>query len=268
VKPTGHHVNTPDDHAAAVERAFSRQAPAFEDARLNRVFTADIGWLFAHVDLAPDLLALDVAAGTGHVSRWLAPAVRAVVALDATTAMLEAGRVAAERAGLRNVAFQRGDAAALPFVDGSFDVVVTRFSVHHFERPGGPLAEMARCMRAGGRMVVADLIGAEDAATAPRQNELERLRDPSHTRMLAQSELAALVDGVADVIAVETRELVRPLTPWLEQTDADRAVADRIAAALRAELAAGPSTGFAPREEAGELRFVHRLACVTAAKRA
>jgi SAM-dependent methyltransferase len=261
-------MSTPDDHAAAVESAFSRQAPAFENARLNRVFTDDIGWLFAHVDLAPDLLALDVAAGTGHVARWLAPAVRAVIALDATLAMLEAGRVAAERAGLRNVAFQRGDAAALPFVDGSFDLVVTRFAVHHFERPGGPVTEIARCLRAGGRMVVADLVGAEDAAIAARQNELERLRDPSHTRMLATSDLVGLVDGVAEVVAVETRELVRPLAPWLEQTNADDAVADRICAALRAELAGGPPTGFAPREEAGELCFVHALACVTATKRA
>jgi SAM-dependent methyltransferase len=261
-------MNMPDDHAAAVERAFSLQAPAFEDTRLNRVFTADIGWLFGHVDLAPDVLALDVAAGTGHVARWLAPGVRAVVAVDATEAMLDAGRAAAANAGLRNVSFVRGDAAALPFADGSFDVVVTRFAVHHFEQPDGPLAEMARCLRAGGRMVVADLIGGEDPSIAARQNELERLRDPSHTRILAAGELVELVGRVADVVAVETRELVRPLAPWLEQTNVDDAVAGRIAAALRAELAGGPATGFAPREEAGDLHFVHTLATVTAAGRA
>jgi ubiquinone/menaquinone biosynthesis C-methylase UbiE len=262
-------VSTPrNDHAAAVESAFSQQAPAFEDTRLNRVFTADIGWLFAHVQLAPEQLALDVAAGTGHVARWLAPSVRAVVALDATTAMLEAGRAAAERAGLRNLAFQRGDASALPFIDESFDVVVTRFAVHHFERPGGPVAEMARCLRAGGRMVVADLIAVTDVSVAARQNELERLRDPSHTRILAASELVELVGRFADVVAVETREIVRPLTPWLEQTNVDDAVAGRLTAALRAELAGGPATGFAPREDAGELHFVHTLASVTAARRA
>ena len=86
---------------------------------------------------------LDVAAGTGHVARSLAPRVRAVVALDATQAMLEQGK----RHGVPNVVFMRGDAAALPFVDQSFDVVVNRFALHHFEQPEVQLAEMRRCGR-------------------------------------------------------------------------------------------------------------------------
>ena len=128
------------EHAAAIERAFSQQAAAFEDRRFNRIFTDDVDWLFERLELGPDLLVLDVAAGTGHAARRLAPAVRGVVALDVTRAMLETGKAAADEAGLRNVVFQRGDAADLPFVAASFDLVVSRFALHHFEAPRVPVA--------------------------------------------------------------------------------------------------------------------------------
>ena len=253
-------------HAAAIERAFSQQAAAFEDRRFNRIFTDDVDWLFERLELGPDLLVLDVAAGTGHAARRLAPAVRGVVALDVTRAMLETGKAAADEAGLRNVVFQRGDAADLPFVAASFDLVVSRFALHHFEAPRVPVAEMARCLRAGGTIVVADLVAADAPATARKQNELERLRDPSHTRMLSATELAGLVEDVARVVHLETRDIERPLAPWLAQTRASDEVVARIAADLRAELRGGRATGMRPRERGGELWFVHTVAAVTATK--
>jgi ubiquinone/menaquinone biosynthesis C-methylase UbiE len=257
----------PDDHAAAIERAFSHQARAFEDRRFNRIFTTDVEWLLEHLDPGPADLVLDVAAGTGHVARALAPAVRAVVALDATLAMLREGQAAAAAAGLRNVVFQRGDAAALPFLDGSFDLALTRFAVHHFEDPAGPLAEMARCVRPGGRVVVADLIAADDPAVAARQNALERLRDPSHTTMLTAGGLVALLEGTGlEDVRVEAREIVRPLSTWLAQTDASDEVRARVTAALRADAEGGPATGFSPRERDGAWEFVHTVASVTAAR--
>src|SRR5688572_28625776 len=104
--------------------------------------------MFERLRPSPHDLVLDVAAGTGHVARALAASVRAVIAVDATEAMLAAGKAEADRAGLRNVVFQRGDAAALPFADGSFDIVLSRFALHHFEQPAVQVREMARCLRA------------------------------------------------------------------------------------------------------------------------
>jgi SAM-dependent methyltransferase len=257
----------PEDHAAAIERAFSQQAAAFEDRRLNRIFAADVDWLFAHLDLTPDVVALDVACGTGHVARRLAGAVRAVVAIDATPAMLAVGKAAADEARVRNVVFLRGAAAALPFLDRSFDRVVTRFAVHHFEAPEAPVREMRRCLRPGGRLLVADLVCDPDPRVAGAQNALERLRDPSHTTMLGLDALVALAGEAGDVAAVETRDIVRPLEPWLEQTKAPDDVRARIADALRAELAGGPATGFRPSAgDGGELCFVHTVAAVTAVR--
>ena len=76
------------DHAARIARAFTEQAAAFEDPAVNRPFTTDAAWIAEHVAVGPDDLVLDVAAGTGIVARALAPRARAVVALDATAAML------------------------------------------------------------------------------------------------------------------------------------------------------------------------------------
>jgi ubiquinone/menaquinone biosynthesis C-methylase UbiE len=250
----------PERHADAIERAFSQQAPGFEDPSYNRIFTTDAEWMFARLALGPDDLVLDAAAGTGLVARAVAPAVRAVVALDATAAMLATGKAEADKAGLRNVLFQRGDAAALPFADGSFDVVVSRFALHHFEEPAVQLREMARCLRDGGTLAVGDLRADDDAEIAAAMDRLERLRDPSHTRMLPAAELAGLLTGAGlDPGAPETRDVERPLEPWLAQTATPEDVADAIRATLRAELAGGPVTGFRPRERDGELWFTHRL---------
>src|SRR5919205_1499818 len=158
------------EHSEAVKRAFTRQAPTFEDPEFNQLFTVDSEWLFDRLELEADDVVLDVAAGTGHVARSFAPRVRAVIAVDATPAMLERGWIEAKRAALRNVVFMQADATALPFVDGSFDVVVSRFAVHHFEDPTVQITEMKRVLRPGGRLAVADLISDPDPEIDKLQN--------------------------------------------------------------------------------------------------
>jgi ubiquinone/menaquinone biosynthesis C-methylase UbiE len=248
------------EHSEAIERAFTQQAEAFENPEFNRLFTTASDWLFERLPLNADDLVLDVAAGTGHVARRMAPHVRAAIAIDATEAMLEAGRVEAKRAALRNIVFMRADAAQLPFLDGSFDIVVSRFAVHHFEKPEVQLAEMRRCLRMGGRLAIGDLIADPDPEVAAVQNRLERLRDPSHTRMLSLEALADLV-GSTDV---EFRDVERTLGPWLEQTNTPPEARAEIREALEAELAGGPPTGFRPREVDGQLGFLHTAASIIA----
>ena len=248
------------EHSEAIERAFTQQAEAFEDPEYNRLFTTDSEWLFDRLPLTEDDLVLDVAAGTGHVARRMAPKVRAVVATDATEAMLEAGRIEAKRAALKNVVFMQADAVKLPFLDASFDIVVSRFAVHHFEDPRVQLAEMRRCLRMGGRLAIADLVCDPDADVSEFQNHLERLRDPSHTRMLSLEKLADMVNSTD----VEFRDVERTLGPWLEQTQTPPEARAEIREALEAELAGGPPTGFRPREIDGQLRFLHTAASIIA----
>jgi len=156
--------------------------------------------------------------------------------------------------------FEVCDAGRLPFPDRSFDAVLCRFVVHHLADPARALAELARVCRPGGRIVVADLV-ALDEGVADRHNALERLRDPSHTTALTEDGLAAALAAAG--LAVGARDTVdRPLElePWIERAHTPEAGAQRIRAALEAEMAgAGPPTGLRPaRGEDGVVRVAQR----------
>ncbi|HVH81820.1 MAG TPA: methyltransferase domain-containing protein, partial [Stellaceae bacterium] len=104
----------------------------------------------------------------------------------------EQARKAAAEAGLTNTSWRQGDVTSLPYADGSFDIVATRFSFHHFVDAGAVLKEMARVCKRGGRIVIADSCPSEDPAKASAFNRLELLRDPSHTRALPLSDMKRL----------------------------------------------------------------------------
>lgn len=227
-----------ESHAERVRREFTKQAASFEDERLNTAFTSRLDWLLERAAPRREDVCLDVAAGTGHVARSLAPLVAHVVALDATRAMLDQGRRQAEQEGVRNVLFQDGEAAALPFLDESFDLVVSRFSLHHFDDPTMPLREMARVCRRGGRVVIADMVADPREQVAVVQDRLERRRDPSHTAMLSPRGLSgALAAAGLAVVLCDVREVERPVEQWLEQAGTAAPVAEEIRAFLRAEAA-------------------------------
>ncbi|MFZ1992501.1 MAG: methyltransferase domain-containing protein [Solirubrobacteraceae bacterium] len=256
------------EHARQIEQAFTAQADAFEDPARNHVFTSDARWVFERLPLTGDDVVLDVAAGTGIAARQLAASSRAVVALDATAAMLARGQAQAGAEGRDNVVFMRGDAAALPFLEGSFHVVVSRFAAHHFEHPDTVVAEMVRCTRPGGHVALVDLVADENPEVAAGQNRLERLRDPSHTRMLAVTEIEALLgEAGMESIDVATKPLERPLEPWLEQAQTGEAARDAIRDALRADVSGDTVTGFQPRaHEDGALWFVQTFGSAIATK--
>lgn len=97
---------------------------------------------------------LDVACGTGNAAIRAALAGGQVTGLDLTPEMFEAGRRRAAEAGAE-VDWVEGDAEALPFADGSFDVVLSTFGVMFAPRHDVAAREMARVLRRGGRMALA-----------------------------------------------------------------------------------------------------------------
>jgi ubiquinone/menaquinone biosynthesis C-methylase UbiE len=254
-------------HGEMIERSFSQQASAYADRDSGPWSAIDADWIFERLELRPDDRLLDVAAGTGGAGRRLASSVASVVCFDSTEAMLAAGRREAQAGGLDNVEFVRGDAAALPFEDTSFDVVVCRFAIHHFEEPAVQMKEMIRCLRPGGRVAIADLVADPDPTIAATQNHLEWLRDPSHSRMLTAEQLVGWLDiaGMKE-LSVEMRTRRRRLDPWLEQTQCNESVREAIHAKLQEEIDGGAPTGFAPSTAPGGLSFVQTFAAATAVK--
>lgn len=246
----------PSEHEDRIRDAFTRQAETFEDERLNLAFTVGLPWLLSYVDGGPADTVLDVAAGTGIVSRALAPAVQHVTALDSTPAMVAEGTRRAALAELINVEFVLGSAERLPFPDDSFSLVVTRFSLHHFVDPGPMLDEMVRVLRPGGRLVVKDLVGSTEPELAARQDRVERLRDESHVRMPPRGAVAEWVRlrGM-EVLEVADREIDRPVRSWLEQAVTGPEETAQVLAAFEADLSGAESTGLGPHLVDGELWF-------------
>jgi SAM-dependent methyltransferase len=104
---------------------------------------------------------LEVGCGPGHLSNLLARRNGLeVTGLDLDPAMVERARANADRPGngdQRWPSFLVGDAASLAFPDGSFDLVVSTLSMHHWADPMAGLAEIGRVLRPGGGALIWDL---------------------------------------------------------------------------------------------------------------
>jgi SAM-dependent methyltransferase len=136
-------------------------------------------------------VALDSGCGAGALAFALAPRVGEVVAVDVDTDYLEAGRAMAPE----NVRFEEGEATALPFGYGSFDIAGCLRVLHHLRRPELAVAELARVARPGGRVFVADQLGSVDPLRSLEQDRFERLRDPSHQRLLSEADIRGFLDA-------------------------------------------------------------------------
>jgi len=136
---------------------------------------------------------VDVACGPGIVTCRLAAGGAAVVGVDLTPAMLRLAAGRAEAAGCRaSTAFTLGRMDQLPFPDGSFDVVVNRYALHHAADPERVAAELGRVAAPGGRLVIVDFAATEDREAAAAYDDAERHRDPSHVRNLTADEQQGL----------------------------------------------------------------------------
>jgi SAM-dependent methyltransferase len=186
-------------HDAVTRDQFTRQAAPF--AALPAHAEADIlDQIRLAARLTPGCRVVDVACGPGLVSLALAPHAGRVTGLDVTPAMLDKARDLQRERGMANLAWDLGRADALPYPDGAFDAVVTRWSFHHLLDPAAGLAEMVRVCRPGGRVVVADVY-TTNLEQAAEYDRLERLRDPSHTHALVLDDFRRLVRaiGLTDV---------------------------------------------------------------------
>jgi SAM-dependent methyltransferase len=240
---------TSSDHDATVRCSFERQVGLFsgESSPFAPRPASTLAWV---EPLEADMIVLDVACGAGHVAEQVAPSVRQVVGLDLTPALLHLAADRLAGAGIRNVLLQEGNAAALPFLDASFDLVLCRGALHHFANPTEQVAEMARVCRPGGRVVVSDMI-APAAEVRPAFDGLHRSIDPSHAGVLLEAEIAGLLETTVGPITYGNTS--GPFRLPVEHMLTDAADRDAVIAALRAELDGGPATGFDPAADGDQI---------------
>jgi ArsR family transcriptional regulator len=98
----------------------------------------------------------DLGCGTGHTAATVAPFVSQVIAVDRSGDMLNAARRRLK--GFANVDVRRGDLQALPIDDATLDAALLLLVLHHAPDPAAVLAEAARVLAPGGRLVVCDML--------------------------------------------------------------------------------------------------------------
>ena len=98
----------------------------------------------------------DLGCGTGAMTEALAPAVARVIAVDDSEAMLGAARARLD--GVDNIDLRTGSLEALPIDDGALDAAVLSLVLHYVPEPLPALAEAARALRTGGKLLVVDML--------------------------------------------------------------------------------------------------------------
>jgi len=136
-------------------------------------------------------VALDSGCGTGALAFALAPHVGEVVGVDSRPEYVEAARAIAPE----NARFEEGDATALPFGYGAFDIAGCLRLLHHARRPELAVSELARVTRSGGKIFIADQLGSIDPLRSLEMDRFERLRDPKHARLLPDADIRGFLDA-------------------------------------------------------------------------
>ena len=129
--------------------------------RLGRNYVPGKSWKSlaeALLRLMPPLVVADLGAGEGAFALLLAQRAKTVIAVDSSAQMIEVGREQAQRHGVKNVDYRLGDMEEIPIGASEVDLVFFSQSLHHALHPERALAEAARILVPGGRIVVLDLV--------------------------------------------------------------------------------------------------------------
>ncbi len=159
-----HHVAEADQDDGALEQVLGERR-----ARDRDFFAAlahrwdDIRQEYEHPDIRlgilgslvdPGLKVLDIGTGTGSMLPVLAGAVGVTVAVDNSAAMLARAQDLCRSRQLSGITLCKADVSALPFADGAFDAVNCAMVLQHVAKPGAAVAEMARVLGPGGRLII------------------------------------------------------------------------------------------------------------------
>ena len=143
---------------AKSEEFFATAAAGWD--RLRGDLFGDTFFLWAILGLIdPSLTVGDLGCGTGQLAETVAPHVHRVIAVDASDDMLTAAR--ARLGNLSNVDLRQGDLEALPIPAGELDAAVMSLVLHYSPDPARALAEVARVLQPGGRVLIVDMLPHE-----------------------------------------------------------------------------------------------------------
>jgi SAM-dependent methyltransferase len=120
-------------------------------------------WARALGHLLPPAEVVDIGCGEGYLTVEVARWARRVVAVDRSAAVLTRAKALAGRRRAANIVFKRGELEKLPLDSASADVAILSQALHHAADPGQAMAEAARVLRPGGKVLVLDLRAHSEA---------------------------------------------------------------------------------------------------------
>jgi ubiquinone/menaquinone biosynthesis C-methylase UbiE len=204
--------------------------------------------------LKPGAKALDVATGGGHTGLYLASIGCDVTLADIAEPMIERAAAAAKARGF-NITTRLHSAEKMPYNNGVFDIVTCRVAPHHFSSPESFVSEAARLLAPGGWFVLIDGTVEDGQPEAEAwAHKVEKLRDPSHNRLLTPAEWKRLCESAAlTVVRTEIAPFKQPDLEWYFETAATPAENQRLVRELCAKAPESARQLFRLREEDGKI---------------
>ena len=184
------------ERARIASESFSRQGADWDEMRALGLPAADVAEaLLAMLPEAGLGRLIDIGTGTGSLLSLLAPRVEAGLGIDASPAMLALARTRLAGAGLTHCTVRRADMYRLPLPDAGpnagYTLATLQMVLHYAEDPAAVLAEAARVLRPGARLLVVDLARHdEEKATARLAHRWPGFSDAEMTAWLAAAGLA------------------------------------------------------------------------------
>lgn len=204
-------------HHDNVEKQFGEQAGAYLSSAVH-ASGHDLIRLADRLSDASDAKVLDMGCGAGHASFIAAQYVKEVVAYDLSAKMLAVVRETALERGYHHLTTHQGYAEKLPFADAEFDVVISRYSAHHWHDVGSALREVHRVLKPGGKVIFMDVSAPGNPVLNIWLQTVEALRDTSHVQDYSPGEWLTLMTESGLVIqAVSQGRLDLEFSSWIER---------------------------------------------------
>lgn len=161
---------------------------------------------------------LDVACGTGFITRSIAQKMYLVYGIDISMGMLEKATEYAQERGIVNICFARSRAERLPFPDTTFDGVTCSVALHLFPDTAEALREMARVMKTGARVAVLTLVKQDPSTLKMMQNAIKMVLERVGTSSPFGEETPEALRIGEEVLGTQHLFDVKELERYLSQT--------------------------------------------------
>jgi ubiquinone/menaquinone biosynthesis C-methylase UbiE len=210
------------EQAEQAQRYFSASAADWDTIRALHVAEQEVEKAMLDVvGTRPFQSLLDLGTGTGRLLELFAPLYGRAVGVDASNAMLAVARANLDRAGVGHAQVRLGDIYGLPFARDAFDLVTIHQVLHYLDEPERAIAEAARVLAPGGRLLIVDF--APHALEFLRERHAHRRLGFGHAPIEQWASAADLdLDAVLDLPPGDAAADKLTVTLWLAR---DRRIA-------------------------------------------